>query len=178
MSTIKILDRNFIIYLSELQIQQTLLSIAQKMNNTLFNQDPLFICVLNGSFMFASDLFKEINFPCEITFLKLASYKGTQSSGKINQLVGLKENIEGRNIVLIEDIIDTGLTITYLINELNSLKPASIKIATLLLKPEALKFDIKPDYVGFEVPNKFLVGYGLDYNGYGRNFKHIYSEIE
>ena len=178
MSTIKILDRNFKIYLSEWQIQHAVLSIAQKINNELMGQEPLFICILNGSFMFASDLFKEIVFPAQLTFMKVSSYEGTQNSGIMKQLIGLDENIEGRNIVLIEDIIDTGLTIKYLLDELNLMKPASIKIATLLLKPEALKFNIKPDYVGFEVTNNFLVGYGLDYNSYGRNLKNIYSEIE
>ena len=178
MLSIKIFDRNFEIYLSENQIHDAVVAIAKKMNIDFAEKNPLFIGVLNGSFMFAADLFKEINFPCQITFIKLASYTGTQSSGKINELVGMKENIEGRNIVLIEDIIDTGLTIKYLIDELMLNIPASIKVATLLLKPDSLKIDIKPDYIAFQVPNKFLVGYGLDYDNYGRNLKHIYSEVE
>ncbi len=178
MSTIKILDRNFNVYLTEEQIHQAILLISQNMNIDLADKDPLFICILNGAFMFAADLFKEIDFPCQVTFIKLASYDGTNSSGKINQLVGLKENIAGRNIVLVEDIIDTGLTIKYLLDELSLKRPSSIKVATLLLKREALKIDIEPDYIGFKVSNTFLVGYGLDYDGYGRNLRHIYSEAE
>ena len=176
MTSIKILDKEFEIYLSEEKIKERILSLAQKINIDLIDKNPLFICVLNGSFIFASDLFREINFPSQITFIKTSSYNGTKSSGKINQIIGLTENIEGRNIVLIEDIIDTGLTIKFLLDELSLKKPASIKIATLLLKRDTLKFDIKPDYIGFEVSNTFLVGYGLDYDGYGRNLKQIYAE--
>lgn len=122
-------------------------------------------------------MLKEILIPCQIEFIKIKSYSGTQSTGKIQQLIGLNHSIEGRQIIVVEDIIDTGLTLDFLMNELKKQNPASIKICTLMLKPSALKVDIKPDFVGFEVENHFLVGYGLDYNGYGRNLKHIYKEI-
>jgi hypoxanthine phosphoribosyltransferase len=178
MNTVKVLDRQFEIFLSSEKIQERVKVLAYDISKVYAEKTPFFIGILNGSFMFASDLLKNLNFPCQVSFMKLASYSGTQSLGVINNLVGLKENIEGRHVIIIEDIIDTGLTISHLLEEIQAKKPASISIATFLLKPEALKKDVKADYVGFEVPVKFLIGYGLDYDGYGRNLKHIYSEVE
>lgn len=178
MPTIQIKDRHFSVFIDEQRLSKRIAEMSITISNELVNKDPLFIAILNGAFMFASDLFKELNFPCQISFIKVASYHGTQSTGKVDQLVGLKESIEGRNIVLIEDIIDTGVTMKHLLDQLQAHKPASICIATLLLKREALKEDITPNYIGFEVPHQFLVGYGLDYDGYGRNLKHIYAEVE
>lgn len=178
MLTAQIKDRNFSIFINSQQLNNRIVELASTINKDVADKDPLFIGILNGSFMFAADLFKEFNFPCQISFIKIASYQGSKSTGNITELLGLKENIAGRHIILIEDIIDTGLTIKHLLEELIAKKPASLRIATLLLKREALKIEINPEYVGFEVPNKFLVGYGLDYDGYGRNLKHIYAEVE
>lgn len=174
---IKIKDRYFEIFFSSDTILKRVKEIAEKITAEYADKNPFVIGVLNGSFMFASDLLKELEFPCQVSFMKLSSYKGTQSTGEISNLIGLKEDIEGRHVIIIEDIIDTGLTISHLIKELKLKNVASFKIASLLLKPEALKIEVSPDYVGFEVPVKFLVGYGLDYDGYGRNLKHIYTEV-
>ncbi len=175
MYKINILDRSFEPIINEDFIQNAIKKIAVQINESA--QNPLFIAVLNGSFIFASDLLKEITIPCQIEFIKVKSYAGTQSSGKVQELIGLSQSIEGRQVILLEDIIDTGLTLDYLLKELRKQNPESIKIGSLMLKPTALKVDIKPDYVGFEVENHFLVGYGLDYNGYGRNLKNIYKEV-
>ncbi len=138
-------------------------------------KDPLFLGVLNGSFVFAGDLFKQIKMPCRISFVKMASYIGTGTSGKVDQLIGLQEVITGQHIIILEDIIDSGLTVSKLLEHLHTLQPASIKIAALLFKPDAFKANFKIDYLGIEIPNNFVVGYGLDYNGYGRNSKDIYT---
>lgn len=137
----------------------------------------MFVAVLNGAFLFAADLLKHVSCECEITFVRVSSYAGTQSTGQVRNLIGLNENIEGRTIIIIEDIVDTGDTAMYLFNELKKQQPAEIKIASLLLKPNALKHDLKVDYTGFEVPNDFLVGFGLDYDGIGRNLNDIYTLV-
>jgi hypoxanthine phosphoribosyltransferase len=173
---VRVKDRHFSIYLSDHEIQGRIGVMAQLIETQLSSQNPLFIGILNGSFMFAADLCRQFSFPCTISFVKVASYQGTQSSGQVSTLIALNENIQGRHVVLIEDIIDTGLTIQSLLNELAAKKPASIRIATLLFKKVCLKVPVHPDFIGFEVPDKFLVGYGLDYDGYGRNFPHVYAE--
>jgi hypoxanthine phosphoribosyltransferase len=176
--TITIKDRQFTVFFSEQQLQTRIAELAQLISSDLKDKDPLFISVLNGAFMFTSDLLKGMTFPCQVSFIKVASYHGgTTSSGTINSLMGLSENLAERHIVLVEDIIDTGLTMQYLLEQLELQEPASITIATLLLKKEALKVPIHPQYIGFEVPHTFLVGYGLDYDGYGRNLRHIYGEV-
>lgn len=139
---------------------------------------PLFLCVLNGSFMFAGDLLKEYSGACEVSFIKLSSYRGTSSTEEVRTLIGLSEDIKGRDVVILEDIIDTGITISQLLKDLAAYAPNSIRVATLLLKPDALRSDIRPDYVGLEIPNDFIVGYGLDYDGYGRNSRDIYKIID
>jgi len=138
---------------------------------------PLFLCVLNGSFMFAGDFMKEYTRPCEVSFIKLSSYRGTSSTEEVKTLIGLQEDIQGRDIIILEDIIDTGITISMLLEDLKAYSPGSIRVATLLFKPAALMSDIKPDYVGLEIPNDFIVGYGLDYEGYGRNSRDIYKIV-
>jgi hypoxanthine phosphoribosyltransferase len=176
--TIKIHDRYFAINIHERDIANAVRNLAARMNRELDGTMPLFVGVLNGSFMFLSDLMKEISIPCEISFVKVASYEGTTSTGKVKQLVGLNENIKGRTVVIVEDIVDTGNTIEHLVESLETQRPATIKIATLLLKPEAYTKQIPIDFAALQVPNDFLIGYGLDFNGQGRNLRHIYKITE
>ncbi|MBL7895434.1 MAG: hypoxanthine phosphoribosyltransferase [Bacteroidia bacterium] len=166
-------DKQFKPYIKSEQIEAAVKKVAQQINADLKNEMPLFVAVLNGSFMFAADLMKQIEIPCEISFVKMASYHGTESTGKVNELIGLNQNIEGRTVVVIEDIVDTGNTIEKLTSMLKDKKVKSFKIATALFKPSVYKKDIKIDYVGIEIPNDFVVGYGLDYDGLGRNLKDI-----
>jgi hypoxanthine phosphoribosyltransferase len=175
METLKVLDKTFVSFIPHLRIQETIARMAADIDRDLSGDNPLFLAVLNGSFIFAADLFKQIKMPCRISFVKMASYMGTGSSGKVDQLIGLQEVITGQNIIIIEDIIDSGLTITKLLDHLKSMQPASVRIATLLFKPDAFKANFKIDYTGIEIPDNFVVGYGLDYNGYGRNSKDIYT---
>jgi hypoxanthine phosphoribosyltransferase len=149
--------------------------LGKEINAEYAEKNPLFVGVLNGAFRFASDMMRHIDIDCEINFVKLTSYRGTKTTGKISSHIGLNSNIEGRHLVLIEDIVDTGNTIEFLLENLFKEKPASIKVATLLYKPEAYHGDVKIDFVGFEIPNLFVVGYGLDYDGMGRNLNDIYQ---
>jgi hypoxanthine phosphoribosyltransferase len=178
MENIKIRDREFKLFISGEKINSVILEMAVKISSDLKDKDPLFVCVLNGAFMFASELFKSLDFvESEITFVKMASYRGTHSTGIIRQLIGLNEVIEGRTVVVLEDIVDSGSTIENIINQLKEMNPGEIRIATLLFKPAAVIKEIQLDYVGMEIPNDFIVGFGLDYDGYGRNLKDIYSVI-
>lgn len=177
MEKIKILDKQFRLSIPSSQIQAAIGQIAEKMNCDLAGQDVIFMGILNGSFMFASDLFKRIGVESQITFLKLASYQGTSSSGKVKRLIGINEDIQGKTVVILEDIVDTGITLKNIMKQLQGYEPAEIKIATLLLKPEVYDKTIPIDYVGIEIPNEFIVGYGLDYDGYGRNYENIYTVI-
>lgn len=177
MNKIKIKDKYFELYINRSQIQKEIAQIAEKLNKNMEGKTPLFIVVLNGSFMFASDLLKQLTFNCEISFIKLASYQGTTSTETINTLIGLTENIKNRNIVIIEDIIDTGYTIQEILSELNKKEPAQISVCTLFFKPDAYKINQKIDYIGIEIPNDFVVGYGMDYNGYGRQFPDLYKIV-
>ena len=178
MDKIKILDRNFKKSIPESKITLTINDIANRMNSELKNENPLFISILNGSFMFAADLMKRITFPCEISFVKIASYHGTTSSDEMLELIGLKENLKGRTVVIIEDIVDSGKTMSKVLEMLQNRGAGKILISTLLLKPDALRYNIKPDSVAMTIPNDFIVGYGLDYNGYGRNLPDIYTVTE
>lgn len=162
-------------YITAETIKNRIAEIGRDIVRDCGNTKPLFICVLNGAFPFASDLFREVeDIDAEITFVRLKSYDGMGSTGKVKEMMGLKENIEGRNVIVVEDIVDTGRTIAGLLETLRERKPAALKVATLLYKPDALEFDIKPDYVGFEIPKKFIIGFGLDLNGLARNLKDIY----
>ena len=172
---VKIIDKEFELFIPYEDIINSIQNVANQINKDLKGENPLFICVLNGSFMFAADLMKNITIPSEITFVRVASYRGTTSTGALKEIYGLEEEIEGRTIVIVEDIVDTGNTMNLVIDQLNCDNPKEIKIATLLFKPNALKFEVKLDYVALEIPNDFIVGYGLDYNGYGRNLKDIYK---
>ncbi len=176
MSPVKILDRSFIPFLNEERILNRIGEMADEMNSELAGDDTIFIAILNGSFMFAADLMKRIRFPSQITFIKVTSYAGTQSTGTVQSVLGLNQSIVNRNVVIVEDIIDSDLTIDFLLQDLRKQAPLSLRVCSLLLKPGALQVDLKPDFVGFEVENQFLVGYGLDYDGYGRNLRHIYVE--
>lgn len=148
------------------------------MNKDLEGTNPLFICVLNGAFMFAGDLMKTVDIPCEITFIKLSSYDGLYTSGAVKEIFGLNESVVGRNVVVVEDIVDTGITMERILESLKVKGTKSIKIATFLQKPDALRRDIQVDYVAMKIPNDFIVGYGLDYEGYGRNLKDIYTVVD
>jgi hypoxanthine phosphoribosyltransferase len=177
MKQVTIEDKTFGIYIQDQEIQLAIQTIANEMNVLYADKKPIFISVLNGAFMFTSDLLKKIEVPCELSFIKLSSYSGTTSTGKVKEIVGLQEEIAGRDVIVIEDIIDTGITMQKIISQLELKNPASIRIATLLLKPDSVKVQIKPDFVCFSIPDKFVVGYGLDLNGIGRNLPDIYQLI-
>jgi hypoxanthine phosphoribosyltransferase len=177
MSTIRIHDKTFEIYLSETAIQERVKNIADSINEEYRGKQPLFIAILNGSFMFASDLFKYLTINTEISFIKLASYKGMRSTGNVVTSIGLDADLFGKDLVIIEDIVDTGKTLYNFLPKLKDHHPSSLKIAALLHKPDATRFPLNLDYVGFSIPDKFVVGYGLDYDGLGRNFKEIYQVV-
>ena len=174
MNTVQLHDLIFKPFISSQTIQHRIKELAEQMNRELKHENPIFIGILNGVFMFAGDLIKELDIPCEITFVKLASYNGTHSDGLVRTDIGLHKEITGRNVIILEDIIDSGKTIVELLHQLKAHKPDTIRIATLLFKPDSLEHDIHIDYIGFKVPDDFLVGYGLDYDGLGRNLKDIH----
>jgi len=177
MSTIRIHDKTFEIYLSETAIQERVKNIADSINEEYKDKKPLFIAILNGSFMFAADLFKYLTINSEISFIKLASYRGMKSTGNVITSIGLDADLFGKDVIIIEDIVDTGKTLYNFLPKLRDHHPSSLKIAALLHKPEATRFPLNLDYVGFSIPDKFVVGYGLDYDGLGRNLKEIYQVV-
>ncbi|MBI2257876.1 MAG: hypoxanthine phosphoribosyltransferase [Flavobacteriia bacterium] len=172
---IQIHDKNFIPFIDKPQIQNKICEIGRELSNNYQGHELVFISILNGSFMFASDLMKQITIPCEISFVKVKSYQGTSSTERVDELIGLNTNIEKKSVVILEDIVDTGITMNKVYSYLNSFNPSSLKICSLLFKPEAFKGKHKPDFVGFTIPNKFVVGFGLDYNEKGRNLEDIYQ---
>ena len=174
MEKVQVLDKTFRIYIPAAEIAKRVGEIAQELSRDYARKNPLFLAVLNGAFMFSSDLFKCVNIPAEISFVKVASYEGTDTTGSVSELIGLNEDIEGRHVVILEDIIDTGGSMYSLLNTLEAKKPASVAIASLLLKPEKLQHPIKVDYCGFKIPNDFVVGYGMDYDRFGRNLPDLY----
>ncbi len=179
MKTVKLWDKEFEISFPAKEIDGWITNLANTINTDLAKEDvPIFISVLNGSFIFTADLLRKIEIPCHVSFIKLASYHGTKSSGEVTELIGLSESIEGKTVIVVEDIVDTGITLTKLISSLSKLNPKKILIATLLYKPNAYKGAHKIDYVGKEIPNDFIVGYGLDYDGIGRNLADIYTLIK
>ncbi len=178
MDTVKVLDKTFSKTISHEQIQEAITKVATKMNQDLAGEDVIFLGILNGAFLFAADLFKQIELESQITFLKVASYQGTSSSGKVKRLIGVNEDIENKTVVILEDIIDSGITMDYILKQLRGYEPKEIKIATLLFKPDAFEKDFDIDYIAIEIPNDFIVGYGLDYDGYGRNLKNIYTLVK
>ncbi|NBC84495.1 MAG: hypoxanthine phosphoribosyltransferase [Bacteroidetes bacterium] len=175
MDTIQIRDKFFSKYLSEQRLVEGICEMAGRINNEMSQKEVVFLGILNGAYLFAAELTKNISFPCTVSFLKLASYQGTGSTGKVKRLIGVNEELENKSVVVVEDIVDTGFTLDKILKQLSGFEPKEIKVASMLFKPEAYRYERKPDYIGFEIPNEFMVGYGLDYNGYGRNLKHLYK---
>lgn len=174
MSIVKIKDKMFETSITEDAIKARVKALAAQMSKDLEGKNPLFLAVLNGSFIFAADLMREMAIPCEISFVKLASYQGTTSTGKIKEVIGINEDLNGRTVVIVEDIVESGLTMTRMIESIGTRNPASVHICTLLLKPERLKVDLNIEYVAFRIPNDFILGYGLDYDQQARGLKEIY----
>ncbi|MBB6499606.1 hypoxanthine phosphoribosyltransferase [Pedobacter cryoconitis] len=178
MNTIEVGDRKFEISITNERINERIKLIAAQINAEYEDKRPIFVGVLNGSFLFMADLLKEVNIPCEVAFMKVSSYKGTTSSGEMKEVFGLPENLKDRNLILVEDIVDTGFTLKYILEKVYLQQPASVRVCSLLFKPEAILSPIQElEYIGFEIPNEFVVGYGLDYDELGRNLKHIYRTI-
>lgn len=177
MSVVKIKDKTFKTSIPEKEIKARIQAVADRINHDLADKNPLFLAVLNGAFVFAADLMRMITIPCEISFVKLASYQGTTSTGKITEVMGINEDLTDRTIVIIEDIVDTGLTMKRMIESLGTRHPASVHICSLLVKPEKLQVDLNIEYAAMEIPNDFIVGYGLDYDQQGRNLPDIYTLV-
>ena len=178
MSIVKIKDKTFRTFIPEDQIAERVKAVAERINKDLADKNPLFLAVLNGSFIFAADLMRYITIPCEISFVKLASYQGTTSTGVIKEVIGLNEELAGRTVVILEDIVDTGFTIKRMIETLGTRGPESVHVCTLLLKPGKLQVPLNVEHVAMEIPNDFIVGYGLDYDQQGRNLRDIYTLVE
>ncbi|MBK7946353.1 MAG: hypoxanthine phosphoribosyltransferase [Flavobacteriales bacterium] len=178
MNRVRLHDKEFEPYISERDVASAIDKVAARLNTDYAGKRPLLIGVLNGAFFFAAELVKRLTIECEVSFVKVASYHGTRSTGKVSELIGLSERIEGRHVVVLEDIVDTGSTVRHILDSLNDHHPASVRIAALLFKPEAYKQDIPIDYVAQEIPNAFVVGSGLDHDGLGRNLPGIYTITE
>ena len=178
MSIVQVKDKQFETFISENEISERVQAVARQISRDFKGKKPLLIAVLSGSFIFAADLIRNIDIPCEISFIRVSSYSGTSSTGNIKEVIGLKEDIENRPVIIVEDIIDSGLTMKELLSSLGAKHPSEIRIATLLVKPGNLKADFHIDYSCFEIPNDFIVGYGLDYDGEGRNLRDIYTIVK
>ena len=178
MSIVKIKDKTFQTSITEAEIKQRVKELAAKLSNDLKGKNPLLLGVLNGSFIFAADLMREMTIPCEISFVKLASYQGITSTGKVHEVLGINENLTGRDVVIVEDIVDTGRTMKQMVESLGTRNPASVHICTLFVKPDKLEEELDIEYAAFSIPNDFIVGYGLDYDQQGRWLKEIYTLVE
>jgi hypoxanthine phosphoribosyltransferase len=178
MSTVKIKDKTFQTSITEEEIRQRVKVLGQRLSKDLEGKNPLFLSVLNGAFMFTADLLREMTIPCEVSFVKLASYQGTTSTGKVKEVIGINENLTGRTVVIVEDIVESGKTMSRMIETLGTRNPASIHICSLFVKPEKLEVDLNIEYSAFEIPNAFIVGYGLDYDQQGRQLKEVYALTE
>ena len=178
MDTVKIKDKSFRVSIPEAEIKERVKALAEQMSKDLEGKNPIFLGVLNGSFIFAADLMREMTVPCEISFVKLASYQGTTSTGKVREVLGINENLSGRTVVIVEDIVESGHTMKQMIESLGTRNPESVRICTLFFKPEKLKEELNLDYVAFRIPDDFIVGYGLDYDGLGRELKDVYTIVE
>ena len=177
MKKLQVKDKTFAVSIPEAEILKQVRRVAEEINRDYQGKEPLFLPVLNGSFMFAADLLREIILPCEVSFIKLASYQGTQTTGTIREVIGLAKDITGRPVIIVEDIIDSGLTMAHMIETLQAHNPASIAVCTCLVKPDALKVQVPIHYHCLDIPNDFIVGYGLDYDGFGRNTRDIYTLV-
>ncbi|MBR1400870.1 MAG: hypoxanthine phosphoribosyltransferase [Prevotella sp.] len=178
MSIIQIKDKKFKPFIPEAQIRESIKAVADRINRDMEGKNPLFISVLNGAFVFTADLMRMITIPCEVSFVKLASYQGTTSTGTIKEVMGINEDLAGRHVIIVEDIVDTGLTMKRMIESLGTRNPASVHVCSLLVKPDKLKVDLNIEYAAMQIPNDFIVGYGLDYDQQGRNLPDIYSVVE
>lgn len=178
MSIVKIKDKSFKVSIPEAEIKSRVKAVAEQINKELAGKNPLFLCVLNGSFIFAADLYREITIPSNISFVKLASYQGTISTGKVQEVIGLNEDISGRTVVIVEDIVDTGRTMRQMIESLGTRNPESVHICALFVKPDKLEEPIDVEYVAFSIPDDFIVGYGLDYDQEGRGLSDVYTIVE
>ena len=178
MNTVIIKDKSFRVSIPEAEIKERVKALAEQMSKDLEGKNPIFLGVLNGSFIFAADLMREMTIPCEISFVKLASYQGTTSTGKVQEVLGINENLSGRTVVIVEDIVESGQTMKQMIESLGTRNPESVRICTLFFKPEKLKEELNLDYVAFSIPDDFIVGYGLDYDGLGRELKDVYTIVE
>lgn len=178
MSRIKLIDKVFETSITEAEIQERVKAVADRINKDMADKNPILLAVLNGSFMFAADLMRMLTIPCEISFVKLASYQGTTSTGTIKEVIGINEDLSGRTVIIVEDIVESGLTIKRMIETIGTRAPKSIHICTLLIKPERLTVPLDVEYAAIEIPNDFIVGYGLDYNQQGRNLRDIYTLVE
>lgn len=177
MSIIRVHDKEFDLYIPQDQIERAIKKVADDINRDMAGKNPLFLVVLNGAFMFAAELFKSLEIECEISFVKLSSYSGTQSTNVVRELIGLDHPVVGRNVVLVEDIVDSGLTISHTTENLKKLEAKTVTVATMLFKPKSFRFNFEVEYVGIEIPNDFIIGYGLDYNEHARNLPDIYKVI-
>lgn len=177
MKKIKIQNKEFKLHIPSVNIKRAIDHVAMQINSDYVDKEVLFISILNGAFMFSADLIKKITVPCNISFVKLSSYSGTSSTGMVKEIIGLSDDIENKHVIILEDIIDTGTTIESVVKQLKSKSPASVRVATMLFKPQAYLKNLMIDYIGLDIANEFLVGYGLDYNGLGRNYEDIYAMI-
>ncbi|UCS94076.1 hypoxanthine phosphoribosyltransferase [Echinicola marina] len=171
----KVKDKEFTPFISAEELDERINCIAKDISKDYRGRNPLVLGVLNGAFMFVSDLMKKVDIPLQMSFIKISSYQAMNSTGKVRELIGVSEEIKGREVIVVEDIVDTGVSMTHLLETISEKGPASISVVSLLFKPAALKKPVMLDYVGFEIPDKFVVGYGLDYDGFGRNLKEIYQ---
>ena len=178
MNTVRIKDKTFWISIPESEIKARVKALAQQISKDMEGKVPLFLGVLNGSFIFAADLMREMTIPCEISFVKLASYQGTTSTGKIKEVIGINENLSDRTVIIVEDIVESGQTMKRMIESLGTRNPESVHICTLFFKPDKLKEELQLDYVAFRIPDDFIVGYGLDYDQQGRELRDIYTIVE
>jgi len=178
MGIVKIKDKSFRTSIPESEIKARVKAVAQQISKDMAGKTPLFLGVLNGSFIFAADLMREMTIPCEVSFVKLASYQGTTSTGKVKEVIGINEDLSGRTVVIVEDIVESGQTMKQMVESLGTRNPESVHICTLFFKPDKLKEELTLDYVAFRIPDDFIVGYGLDYDGLGRELKDVYTIVE
>jgi hypoxanthine phosphoribosyltransferase len=178
METIQVKDKRFEIFIPAIRIESVVSGMAEKINRDYEGKNPLFLAILNGSFVFAADLLRKVSIPCTISFVKFSSYQGTSTTSKVKELIGLNEDIKGRHIILVEDIVDTGITMDMILGDLKKYEPADVKIACFCHKPDAFKKTFAIDYIGMNIPDEFIVGYGLDYDGFGRNLPDIYKIVK